>query len=195
MREEDPFIILVTGHPATGKTMLSHSISTNLKLPLIGKDIIKETLADALEKPTSFISDNDWSRRLSQATWKLLYLQTTNLIKSRVSHIVEANFDPIFADSQWQCIVAEYDCVPIQIRCEADANTILNRYAQRVENKTRHMIHVNARPNPKFEEAIQSHLGWINIAGPRLSFDSSKNTTQNEVKLFNKLKDILPNEK
>ena len=93
-----PSVILITGHPATGKTTLSFKLAAELTLPLVGKDIIKEALADAMPKPTNSISDTDWSRRLSIATWKLLYQQTENLIKAGVPHIVEANFDPIFAD-------------------------------------------------------------------------------------------------
>lgn len=43
-----PQVILVNGLPATGKTTLARRIATDLRLPLLAKDAIKETLFDTL---------------------------------------------------------------------------------------------------------------------------------------------------
>ena len=189
-----PDVILITGHPATGKTTLSHKLAAELNLPLIGKDIIKELLADWLPKPAEEISDTDWSRRLSIATWRLLYQQTEELIRAGVTHIVEANFDPQYSDSLWQDLMGKYTFRPVQIRCEADPNTIERRYKQRITDGSRHMIHVNTIPDPHYAVSIQSHMGWVDIPSPRLSFDTAQNITQNENFLLMTLKRYLDNE-
>ncbi|MEM8863708.1 MAG: AAA family ATPase [Chloroflexota bacterium] len=186
-----PTVILVTGHPATGKTTLSKKLAAEFKLPLIGKDIIKETLADALQNPSDALPAHAWSGRLSQATWKLLYQQTEELIRADVTHIVEANFDPKFANPQWQTLAQKYDFVPLQIRCEAAPQTILDRYADRVKDGSRHAVHVDAVPNPDFAQLIQTHLGWIEIGGARLSFDNSIRNRRNIDDLIKPVLDIL----
>lgn len=186
-----PTVILVTGHPATGKTTLSKKLAAEFRLPLIGKDIIKEALADAIQNPSETLSAQKWSGRLSQATWRLLYQQTEELIRAGVTHIVEANFDPKFANPQWQALVQKYTFIPLQIRCEADAQTILDRYADRVENGSRHAVHVNAQPNPGFANLIQEHLGWVDVDGVRLSFNSSGDVTKSEAKLIGMLAEYL----
>jgi len=184
-------VILVTGHPATGKTTLSHKLAAALQLPLIGKDIIKECLADAMPRPPSVTNPTEWSRLLSRGTWKLLYQQTEHLMKASVSHIVEANFDPIYADAHWNLLKQQYTFKLIQIRCECEATTILKRYQERIQNGGRHQIHVNAAPDPNFHQSIQSHLGWVDMVGPRFSFNSAKNVDQSEAVLIKALQNEL----
>jgi len=181
-----PSIILITGHPATGKTTLSYKLAAELNLPLIGKDIIKETLADAMPKPADDLSDTDWSRRLSIATWRLLYQQTEDLIRAGVPHIVEANFDPQYSDAPWQALMSKYVFKPIQIRCEADPQTIIKRYHQRIADGSRHIIHVNTIPDAHYAESIKTHMGWVDIEGVQLSFDTTK--TGNQVDLLQALR-------
>jgi dephospho-CoA kinase len=41
-------VILITGHPATGKTTLAHYLAQELGLPLLWRDGLKEKLADTL---------------------------------------------------------------------------------------------------------------------------------------------------
>lgn len=47
------FLVLVTGAPGAGKTTLAGPLAAALGLPLIGKDVVKETLYDALPVPVS----------------------------------------------------------------------------------------------------------------------------------------------
>lgn len=183
----NPTVLIITGHPATGKTTLSHKLAAELNLPLIGKDIIKETMADAMPKPAEDMSDTDWSRHLSIATWRLLYQQTEELIRARVPHIVEANFDPKFSSHLWQDFMRRYTIRPVQIRCEADPQTIIHRYHQRIADGSRHMIHVNTIPDAHYAESIKTHMGWIEIEGVRLSFDTTKAGNQAQTELFQNL--------
>jgi adenylylsulfate kinase-like enzyme len=45
---QTPTLIIVTGHPATGKTTLSRALASGLRLPLLSKDTFKELMFDGL---------------------------------------------------------------------------------------------------------------------------------------------------
>lgn len=66
-----PVVVLVNGVPAAGKTTLARALSVELGLPLLSKDVIKETLFDWIGT-----GDREWSMKLgaasSVAIWALL---------------------------------------------------------------------------------------------------------------------------
>src|SRR5690606_31301980 len=91
-RNSPTLVVMVTGHPATGKTTLANHLARELELPLLWRDRIKETLLDLLPSPDAEVTA--WSRRLSGVSWTLLYQQIEVLLQARVAHVVESNFDP-----------------------------------------------------------------------------------------------------
>ena len=178
-------VILITGHPATGKTTLAHNLTQELGLPLICKDQIKESLVDSLGASTT-----EWSRRLSSATWALLYLQVENLVKANVSFIVESNFDPVYANDHWQRFKQTYDFQLIQIRCETEPQTLLHRYQQRIENGNRHTGHVDASNDKTFLASIQQHMDWVMVESEKVSFDTTDFNEANDTRLAQYLKNL-----
>lgn len=80
-------LVLVSGAPGSGKSTLARPLATRLGFPLISKDVIKETLVDAL-------GDNDGdlaaSRRLGGAAMELLWA----LAACAPAAVLEANFRP-----------------------------------------------------------------------------------------------------
>lgn len=84
-------VLLITGHPATDKTTLAHALAKTPDLPLLWKDQIKESLQDTFGN-----GGDEWSRKLSGTTWKILYQQIKNLLDGSTSFIAKGNFDPRF---------------------------------------------------------------------------------------------------
>ena len=82
--DTSPLVILVNGLPATGKTTLARRLATDLRLPLLAKDAIKETLFDTLGW-----SDRVWSRRLGAVTFTLLYMLLEEQLRAGRSCVVE----------------------------------------------------------------------------------------------------------
>jgi len=162
-------VILITGHPATGKTTLAHYLAEELSLPLIWKDQIKETLFETLG-----VSTIEWSRTLGVAAWELLYQQVENLLRVGVSHVVESNFDPAYADEHWQNLKREHDFRLIQVRCETEPETLLERYCRRIEQGGRHAGHVDARGDESFLATIQESMGWVTVESQRVSIDTTE---------------------
>ena len=126
-----PVLVVVTGMPSSGKTTVAEGLARRLRLPLIAKDEIKESLYDSLGA-----SDASSSALLGGAVYALIFSLARTLLGSGVSVIVEANFfrhqEPQFA------ALPEHRLV--QLHCDAPIATLLERYAAR----SRHVGHHDA---------------------------------------------------
>lgn len=162
-----PLLIIVGGAPATGKTTLGRRIATDLHLPFIGKDDIKETLFDTLG-----IGDRAWSRQLGGATYPLMYFMVETLLKVGISTVVESNFDPIASTQEFLALKQRYSFASFQILCQAPRAVTLERYRKRWERGERHPGHVDdaasadvARDFGKFRH--------LDIGGTAITVDTS----------------------
>jgi predicted kinase len=84
-----PRLIVVTGLPATGKTTLARELASRLRVPLLAKDAIKEPLLSTLGA-----SDRAQSRRLSDASFAVLFTMAHELAAAGIDAIIEGNFRP-----------------------------------------------------------------------------------------------------
>lgn len=169
MHHQRSTVIIITGHPATGKTTLATQLAAELQWPLLYKDRIKERLYEVLGG-----GDRTWHNRLGQASFELIYVQSDALLKANVSHIVEANFVPQYADSPWQTLHSTYLFKVIQILCHADVDTLQRRYHQRIVDGTRHRAHFDARGLDVMWEAMREPAGWLALDGERLFLDTTQ---------------------
>ena len=129
-----PALIAVCGPPASGKTTLARRLATDLRLPLVEKDVIKESLAGSIET-----SDRDASRRIGSASFQLLYALALAMLERGVDVMIEANLTRPYADAALARLAEHANLLICQ--CEADASVIETRYRERAERGERHAAH------------------------------------------------------
>ncbi len=134
----EPLVVIISGHPCTGKTTLGRMLARDLALPLIAKDDIKEALFDTLG-----VGDRAWSQKLGRATYQLLYLQLLTQLRACRSAIVESNFSPAVANAELHALAARHPFEPFQIICRTQREVLFERYRRRSLSGERHPGHLD----------------------------------------------------
>ena len=181
-------VILITGHPATGKTTLAHYLAQELTLPLLWRDGLKEKLADTLGW-----SDDEWSLKLGAATWELLYHLVEALLRANVSHIVESNFTAQYATARWQALMAQYPLRMIQIRCEADPVVTAQRHQARKERGERHPIHRHDNNVAAYAAYLQQQgpPGWLEVESTQLILNTGETAVADYTDFVAQIRELL----
>ena len=151
-------MVLVTGPPAAGKTTLAGPLAAALGLPLIGKDLIKEALFDALGT-----GDRAWSRRLGAASFEVLYAVASAL----PAVVLDANLGP---EAGPRLRAPDADLVEVFCRCPPEE--VERRFAARAPR--RHPGHVDHQLAPEVKAALAGGIGPLRLGGPVLEVDSAR---------------------
>ena len=142
-------LIIVTGPSATGKTSLAERLSSDLAIPLIAKDAIKEQLFNSLGW-----NDRAWSRKIGGASYDLIWLLAERILAVKVPAIIEGNFRGTVAETHLRTIAAATDCRFFQINCWADADILIERYRERAKVGDRHPGHLDDPEDPSLREQL-----------------------------------------
>lgn len=117
--------ILVGGWPGAGKTTLARALATELQIPHLSKDEVKEALMDRLGAPATV----EESRKLGAAA-------VTALLR------LARGCNAAVIDSTWYAytlpLVRELPGSVVEIRCRVDAAVAQDRYGRRVRDE-RHL--------------------------------------------------------
>ena len=90
-----PYITIIAGIPASGKTTYARHIAKQLHIPLIGKDAIKEKLYDVINYDTS---KRENSQLYGAASYSVFFHISECLMEVDVSFVLESNFTSASAD-------------------------------------------------------------------------------------------------
>jgi len=132
-------LLIVNGSAASGKTTLAHQLGSMFRLPVLSRDLIKESLMDALGSP-----DRAQSRELGAASYTVLYALIEQLLKANLSLIVESNFS--HGKSEPELIRVAGNARIGQIHCLTSHEEVFRRYRERAESGTRHPGHHDTDP-------------------------------------------------
>jgi predicted kinase len=162
-------VLIISGPPGAGKTTLARHLADALVLPLMTKDTIKEVLFSTLGW-----SDRAWSKRLSGASFALLYSFVEAQIAAHQSCIIEANFDSSFTSSVFQRFATQYAFLPIQVQCSANPAILNARFRQRAMAEQRHPGHQDhLAADPQLDDPIPGRLAPFDIGGHVIELDTS----------------------
>jgi predicted kinase len=154
-------VFLVTGLPATGKTTLARELARTLAAPLLSKDAIKEPLFDILGAV-----DRAASRRLSDASFAVLFALADEFLARPGALVLEGNFRPGEHEPALRALLARHAPVSCaQLLCHSAEPLRQQRLAARAADATRHPGHRDA---DWVAPAAVGGDGFLDIAGPRL---------------------------
>ncbi|HEY6451901.1 MAG TPA: AAA family ATPase [Steroidobacteraceae bacterium] len=155
-----PRLLLVTGAPASGKSRLAARLAQHYGACRCSKDEIKELLFDALGE-----RDAQWSRRLSDASFALLFAYAPRLLSTRQLLLLEGNFRPGQHEAALAGVLA--GAAAAQILCRAEAAIRAARLAARAADPGRHPGHRDRDIEP-----VAADAGFLDLPGPRWVFSS-----------------------
>jgi predicted kinase len=127
-------LVYVSGSPGAGKTSLAGPLATELGYALLTKDLIKETLHDALGAPEP---DLAWSRKLGGAAMELLW----TLAARSADVLIEANFRPHSDYERAKLSALGGD--PVEVHCTCPADLAASRYNTRPRHPVHHLAHAS----------------------------------------------------
>jgi predicted kinase len=114
-----------------GKSSLAFPLAAELGYSLVTKDLVKETLHDALYVPGEVEPGRDWSRRLGIASWDLLWA----LAACAGDMVIEANF--FSGDEYVRGRLRGLGDRVVEVHCACPAEVAVARYNAR----RRHAVH------------------------------------------------------
>jgi predicted kinase len=151
-------IAYISGRPGAGKSSLAFPLAAELGYSLVVKDLVEEALYDALYVPGSGNVDRTWSRRLSVASWELLWM----LAARAGDMVIEANFHPP-ADIELGKLRGLGGRM-VEVHCACPPEVALARYNAR----SRHEVHSGTLPL----SAMDKYDRPVGI-GPLLTVDTT----------------------
>lgn len=132
-------LIIITGHPGSGKTTLAKRMADEWKLVYISKDALKERIFDGLGS-----SDKAWSLKVSGVAHRIMDDTVRQELGAGHSIIVESNFKPEIDSERFSAIVKEFGAECVQILCKASGDVLFERWNKRIETGERHEGHAEA---------------------------------------------------
>lgn len=121
-----PLLVIVTGLPGTGKTYTSNHIATELQLPLIAQDVIKEIMYDKIG-----IGDVAQTNTFGQATYAIIDHLAAGQLGAGYGLILESNFIPSLASQRHRRLVKQYNARCVQVVCRTESSVLNARLHQR----------------------------------------------------------------
>jgi predicted kinase len=137
--------VYISGSPGAGKTSLAAPLAAELGYALLTKDLIKETLHDALGAPEP---DLAWSRRLGAAAMELLW----TLAARSADVLIESNFLP-HSDYERSRLTALGGC-PLEVHCACPAELAAARYNTRGRHPVHHMTHASVEALAEWDRPV-----------------------------------------
>lgn len=184
-----PTLIIVTGIESSGKSFIAGELSRGLNLPFFSKDVIKEKLFDTIG-----YKDRPWSQKLGVGSLALLFLTTQELLSHGQSLIIESNFLPELAKTDFENIAKDLSVKFFQIICFADGSEIYRRFKDRVDTDQRHPGHCDNVNIVEFRDRLLTGGKFpIDIPGEKVEINTTDFSQVDLKPLISQLQNFIKN--
>lgn len=184
MSKGDPYLIIITGRPAAGKTTLAKQLAHDLRLPVVSKDNIREVLFDRLGW-----HDRSWAQALGRASVDLMFYFTRAQLEAGWSVILDNAFDPSASTPRFQAFSKEFGVNFIQVICDANREILFERFKLRMHSGGRHPGHGDqAVLDELWEHLSQDQTLDLNIGGEVIMVDTSDLAQINYQQILDQIK-------
>ena len=166
---EQKWIVAIAGAPATGKSALAALLRARFGWPLLTKDGIKETLFETLGA-----GDRAWSRRLSDASFELLFRFAADLIRDAPVSVLEGNFRAPAHLERLRDLADAHGTRLLIVDLHAEASVTRQRLRARAIDGVRHPGHLDRELAAQPELAAASDIAGadpVSVTEPRESGD------------------------
>jgi len=165
-------LAIILGSPASGKTTLALRLGSDLNLPCLCKDDIKEALFDVLGS-----ADRARSRLLSEASFAALGRLARTQLAAGQSCIVEGNWRALHSQAV-RSILKDTGARAAQIWCCAEPQEIVRRFTSR----RRHAGHLDEMlASRELDAAARQPAAFMDVVGPQWIYRSGSSTAYAEL--------------
>ena len=146
------YCILVSGIPASGKTVLAEYLSASLHIPVVSKDKIKEILFDTI----GFRSRTE-KVALGTGAMEAMYYFAGQMMRAGQPFLLENNFENVSRPGI-QSLLEKYGYQAVTVRLTGDYNVLFNRMIERNNSPDRHKGHIVNDYYQKPEIKLETNL-------------------------------------
>lgn len=146
------YCILVSGIPASGKTVLAEYLSASLHIPVVSKDKIKEILFDTI----GFRSRTE-KVALGTGAMETMYYFAGQMMRTGQPFLLENNFENVSRPGI-QSLLEKYGYQAVTVRLTGDYNVLFNRMIERNNSPDRHKGHIVNNYYQKPEIKLETNL-------------------------------------
>jgi predicted kinase len=176
-------LLLVYGHPASGKTTTALLLAEKFGLPLLRKDRIKEIIFDHELGPGS---------TTSRVSYEILYYCMSEMMKTRQPFIAEANFMPVPDYSRLADLQKENGYKILQIRCSAAPSVLTRRLVERAQTSSRHPGHRDLEQLKYLQEKyLNNPSPLLSAQWPLVELNTEQSSNKDIDHLLNQIAGIL----
>jgi predicted kinase len=161
-----PLLVVVTGPPASGTSTIARELASELRIPFLSKDELKERLYEELG------SGEDLEEAIERSALAILYSVARSNLLVGVDVLVESNFDRD-SDTGPLC---ELDARIVQVHCGGETDALVRHFAERSASGKRHPGHDDDPADAEeLRRKIESGL-WepLDLPGELIRVDASR---------------------